>query len=463
MKKRCLLIFSIVLLSMIPTFSSQGKVLSILSIDPVTHSPSIDVTLDINDENISKNDLRIIEDRQLIDIDSVSKIESKSSVAILIALDTSKSLTKKELRTLKRNIHLLLNALPGDCAISILTFNDSWDTFAGFTETKDYIETTLQKAVRSGKKTVLFDTIYNCAESLSKTSYTNKTIIALTDGKDEGSDLDIEDIISYSKNAGISISFITLCNGKSLKDITRISKRTDGQIFCADDESGITRYISQVTRNKGFKYLVSYKSSSSLPARKVTIEYLKNSPVIGASSFYTVDKPEPKPDFFHNFNSTLVIIILLIIVILIAAAILVRLFIVSKAETSAIKETPSVLPKRTPYHTSDKPVVYSSPPKSWLVERSGASSGKIFPIYLPELSIGTSHKAGLVIQDSLVSPLHLRIRFTNGSYYLFDLASERGTLLNGKKLLRPKSLNDFDEIKIGNTEFLFRSSGTPCE
>jgi pSer/pThr/pTyr-binding forkhead associated (FHA) protein len=39
---------------------------------------------------------------------------------------------------------------------------------------------------------------------------------------------------------------------------------------------------------------------------------------------------------------------------------------------------------------------------------------------------------------------------------LFDLASEHGTYLNGKKLLRPKYLADWDEIALGRFVFVFR-------
>jgi len=36
------------------------------------------------------------------------------------------------------------------------------------------------------------------------------------------------------------------------------------------------------------------------------------------------------------------------------------------------------------------------------------------------------------------------------------MASDGGTFLNGKKLLRPKKLFDWDEIQIGTTVLIFR-------
>jgi len=43
-----------------------------------------------------------------------------------------------------------------------------------------------------------------------------------------------------------------------------------------------------------------------------------------------------------------------------------------------------------------------------------------------------------------------------GGYYLFDLISDTGTFLNSKKILRPRLLHDWDEIRMGNTSFIFR-------
>jgi len=48
------------------------------------------------------------------------------------------------------------------------------------------------------------------------------------------------------------------------------------------------------------------------------------------------------------------------------------------------------------------------------------------------------------------------MRRIEGGYYLYDLVSDSGTYLNGKKLLRPRLLHDWDEIKAGKTVFIFR-------
>ena len=73
--------------------------------------------------------------------------------------------------------------------------------------------------------------------------------------------------------------------------------------------------------------------------------------------------------------------------------------------------------------------------------------GKKFKISSSEISIGRSSDNSIVINDDLVSLKHIKIVCREGVYHLLDQISENGTYLNGKKLLRPKALHDWDEIK----------------
>ncbi|RPI88819.1 MAG: FHA domain-containing protein, partial [Spirochaetales bacterium] len=96
--------------------------------------------------------------------------------------------------------------------------------------------------------------------------------------------------------------------------------------------------------------------------------------------------------------------------------------------------------------------------KAWLVQKDGPEVGKKFPMYWEEITIGRDDENAIVIRDDAVSLRHARIKEMKGAYYLFDLASDNGTFLNGKKLLRPRPLYDWDELRMGRTLFIFRGS-----
>lgn len=94
--------------------------------------------------------------------------------------------------------------------------------------------------------------------------------------------------------------------------------------------------------------------------------------------------------------------------------------------------------------------------KGVLILKEGPNPGRQFTINKPEITIGGTPSNDLVLWDSALSPMHAKIKKVKNSFILFDTVSDTGVFLNGKKLLRPKALYDFDEIKLGNTLLLFR-------
>ncbi len=91
-----------------------------------------------------------------------------------------------------------------------------------------------------------------------------------------------------------------------------------------------------------------------------------------------------------------------------------------------------------------------------LVQKDGIKAGYTFALDKEEIILGRGESCDFVIWDNLVEPRHAKIKKVNNCYVLFDMASELGVYLNGKKLLRPKTLTDLDEIKVGRTVFSFR-------
>lgn len=96
--------------------------------------------------------------------------------------------------------------------------------------------------------------------------------------------------------------------------------------------------------------------------------------------------------------------------------------------------------------------------KSWGLEviSSGSNSnlknGGIVPIR-GELTLGRKEDNILIINDPYVSAHHIKIYVKNTDYFVEDLGSTNGTLLNGVKLEGKAFLNPGDEIKIGSILF----------
>ncbi len=94
--------------------------------------------------------------------------------------------------------------------------------------------------------------------------------------------------------------------------------------------------------------------------------------------------------------------------------------------------------------------------KAYLYEKNGAHANRRYRIQWHSINLGTHPDCSVVVHDELVSDYHCAIKFHNEKFFLYDLISKNGTFLNGRKLLRPKPLHDFDEIQLGRTKFIFR-------
>ena len=96
-------------------------------------------------------------------------------------------------------------------------------------------------------------------------------------------------------------------------------------------------------------------------------------------------------------------------------------------------------------------------PNAWLYGIQGEYAGHCFELSRQGLDIGRARSNMLRLCDQTVSRRHARIRCAQGRFYLQDLGSRRGILLNGHQV-EAHILRDGDRIAIHNDVFEFRTS-----
>ncbi|ADG82640.1 FHA domain-containing protein [Thermincola potens] len=69
------------------------------------------------------------------------------------------------------------------------------------------------------------------------------------------------------------------------------------------------------------------------------------------------------------------------------------------------------------------------------------------------MQIGRSAENSLRINDAFVSHEHARIYYRDGRYWIEDLNSRNGTLLDGKRIDRPVPLDEGALLSIGGVTF----------
>ena len=84
--------------------------------------------------------------------------------------------------------------------------------------------------------------------------------------------------------------------------------------------------------------------------------------------------------------------------------------------------------------------------------------GRVFPITSSSFSIGRSPDCDFALVDPEASSVHAQIVRYAESLYLRDAGSSTGTLVNGSLLTTAHQLFDGDQIRVGRTNIVFRSS-----
>jgi FHA domain-containing protein len=90
---------------------------------------------------------------------------------------------------------------------------------------------------------------------------------------------------------------------------------------------------------------------------------------------------------------------------------------------------------------------------AWLVVETGGglTKGERFDLF-GGVSLGRSPDADIRLDDRYASGIHARVFNRGGAYYVEDMGSTNGTLLNSQELHGEAELQDGDAIRIGDTE-----------
>src|SRR4029077_11035520 len=78
----------------------------------------------------------------------------------------------------------------------------------------------------------------------------------------------------------------------------------------------------------------------------------------------------------------------------------------------------------------------------------GSCPGQLVDLQGERMVMGRHPSCQIVLDNAAVSRNHAQILESHGTYYLEDLRSRNGTLLNGKKISGRAEVRDKDEIRV---------------
>jgi FHA domain len=129
--------------------------------------------------------------------------------------------------------------------------------------------------------------------------------------------------------------------------------------------------------------------------------------------------------------------------------------VIARSALKDLRRTTGPAPDATGFHAA--PAFSEAPPRGadgWLVvERGGGlEQGQRLDL-IGGLSVGRSKESDVQIDDRYASSLHARVFSRDGRFYVEDMNSTNGTLLNGATLQGEAELIDGDTVQIGDTVF----------
>ena len=108
--------------------------------------------------------------------------------------------------------------------------------------------------------------------------------------------------------------------------------------------------------------------------------------------------------------------------------------------------------------SADRPaaqVRVASAPTGRLIVQGGQQAGQSFNLSGAPITVGRSSDNTIVLADSTVSRHHARITRQRSDYYLEDLGSTSGTILNQNRVQQPAKLAPGSVIRLGNSVLSF--------
>jgi pSer/pThr/pTyr-binding forkhead associated (FHA) protein len=121
-----------------------------------------------------------------------------------------------------------------------------------------------------------------------------------------------------------------------------------------------------------------------------------------------------------------------------------RQALLERADTPTLEETPTVFLEQG---AQGGPVVR-------LQVSVGPSQGSIFEVGTAGGTVGRLPANLIHLADGRLSREHARIEFRGGSFWITDLASQNGTIVNGRLLSEAHQLREGDTIDIGTSRLM---------
>lgn len=406
------------------------------------------------------------------------EVRQEASRTVILA-DLSRSLSRRQFANFKNAALAFIGKLkPGDL-VALITFHRRVSRELNFTGDRELLRRKISDLKQTGNRTMLYDAILEGHKMLRDTPQ-RKAIMLYTDGKENASRITIADLVDLFTAHPVPLFVAGKHKSFAMKRLIRLARISGGDAFRAQDARDLSKVFHYLSKLRAREYRLKYQTTQK-PGATLDLEIdVPNSgqnlvrsytmPTAMTSRKASSGAPLETEKLFASGLLTSLRIhmpeILLSLIVLLLITVIIMLFFrkqeinvrVENAAPQAYvgpEDLTSLTTRKSENNKAKLPLDYHH---GWLVEKEGPHTGRKYRLNWHVVTLGFNDDNSIVIDDNTVSPKHAKIERQAQKFVLFDMLSENGTFLNGKKLLRPKELNDFDEIGLGRTRLIFRKS-----
>ena len=257
-----------------PPFQEDANI-RITQID-TTKFPRVTFFVSITDANgqplaVDANRLIIMENGEQIPLDQIEGIGEVGPITTLLVMDVSDSMNSAgKLDSAKAAAHEFISRMRPEDSAGIVAFNTRVNTVQEVTSDPDALNSAID-GLTAGNNTAMYDALMTAIDQLQGVEG-RKAIIVLTDGLDNSSSANANDVVNRIGDAGFSISTVGLGEpGVTTNDtgidepaLQDLAARAGGVYGYAEDQEALTRLYETYAVSLQSEYQITYTSPAAL-------------------------------------------------------------------------------------------------------------------------------------------------------------------------------------------------------
>jgi len=451
--------------------------------------PVMTVYLDVLDEkgeppsNLTAAELSATIQGQQVTVSQVIPFNaSGEGVAYIFLVDISRSIGAPQFAQMRQAMDTWIDGLKPADRMAIFTFGQQYKELAGFTNVKASLKSALQDLKPTDPQTKLYLAL-NSAMNFSHTTTAGipnrRVIVILTDGKDEGSGITIEDVRDLIQQSHMPIYAIGYSRlpvqerEKYLEVLNRLATLSGGVYEAASSfktayeemQAAIRRLFVVRLECEGCRVEsqlhpleMTLTSGGFRRTSSLSVGVLPPSP----PSTQEPHGETPHEPWWKNLFTVKVILSWegLLALVAVVSVIFIVVLVVKKPTPPLPPpppppEEPAVTPGKVPG------VVVSVGRRVQLTVVGGNRPGRTDYVNLTRNAvIGRDRGCDVAFtEDTEMSGRHFELLRADPYIEVRDLGSTNGTLLNGAQLVASKRLEDGDLVRAGRTEIRINFGG----